>query len=328
MTGRPAVTVIVVTYNHSAYVAETLDSIRAQTLQPQRVIVVDDASSDGCLDAILTWRDTQNYALDVMGHVQNTGLCRGLNEALNLVRTPLYAYISGDDVMAPERLEKQVRRWVDDGSTAAVVYSNALRIDAHGEQILPDYRTEHIWPRVLEGAVHPELIRRDWLPAASLLLRTDAVRGVGGYDERWFFEDYDLLLRLAASHRFLVVDEPLVSFRELGTSLGSTRFTDADLDFLAARVGIWTAQFGVTAEGDSYLRHALPPLAIRLWQTGSRPELVRDALLASVDGPSVHLRVRSLLIRCGVRRQPRTLTLISRLAGWFRAHIRARPRAR
>lgn len=94
----------------------------------------------------------------------------------------------------------------------------------------------HDWPQSedLEGRIHTGLLRQCWIPAASVLLSTEAVREVGGYDERWFFEDYDLWLRLAAHGEFLLVDESLVDFRERDTSLGSRRFVDADLGNLEA----------------------------------------------------------------------------------------------
>lgn len=324
MADLPEVTVIVVTYNHANYVLETLDSIAAQTLQPTKLILVDDASSDDTVQIVESWNEQHGGKATVLAHVTNTGLCRGLNEALNLVRTSLYAYISGDDRMAPQRLELQVKRWVDDGGRAAGVYSNARRIDEAGQELQPDYRTEHFWPEVLEGKVHAELLRRDWMPAASLLLSTEAVRKVGAYDERWFFEDYDLLLRLAREHRFLVVDEPLVDFRTLPTSLGSTRFNDGDTGFLAARVGIWSAQYGVTPEGDAWLRRSLPPLAIRLWRTGDHPEVAQAGLLATAEGPALNLRLRAAMISAGIHRQPRGLTALSALAGWARRHLRRR----
>lgn len=320
MTALPAVTVIVVAYNHGPFVAETLDSISRQTLAPARVIVVDDASSDGTLEAVQAWRDAHGADLDLIRHATNTGLCRGLNEALGTVRTPLYTYISGDDRMLPERLERQVTAWVEDGERAVAVYSDALRIDAHGAPVDPVYSERHAWPptKDLTGDVFVELLKRDWIPAASVLLSTHAVRRVGGYDERWFFEDWALWLRLAASGRFLAVEEPLVEFRELPTSLGSQRFTDADNGFLAARVGIWTEALGVSPQGDEYLRVALPPLAIRLWRRGAHPGLARAAL-AGCAGPCDHnLRLRARLISLGMTREPRLMTLASTAVGAIR----------
>ena len=65
-------------------------------------------------------------------------------------------------------------------------------------------------------------IRRTSIGAPSVLLRTSAVREVGGYDEALPMEDYDLWLRLLRRYKFGYLDIPLVNYRILSTSLSST----------------------------------------------------------------------------------------------------------
>lgn len=324
---HPSVTVVIVSYNHASFVEEALESVRAQTTPPQQVIIVDDASSDATADVVREWLRRAQVDYRFVAHETNTGLCAALNEALALVSSDLYTYMSADDRMAPARLERQVQRWVQDGASAVAVYSNARRIDESGREIRPDYRTEHHWPDAdrLEGRIHTDLLRHCWLPAASVVVSTDAVRRVGGYDERWFFEDYDLWLRLSATGRILCVDEPLVDFREVQTSLGHQRFNAEDVGFLEARVGIFLKQVGVSSEGDAYIREAMTPLALRLWKLGGDPDLVRDALEAAerIDG-SPTLRLRLLLLRRGVRRQPRVLSSAERAVQQLRECVRGR----
>lgn len=318
MKTAPETTVIVVAYNHADFVVEALESVRAQSLQPSRVVVVDDGSSDETVRTVRGWAMQTGHPVELVHDGENHGLCRRLNEALATVETPLYTYLSADDRMRSDRLAKQVARWQESGERAVGVYSHARRIDRGSEPLLPEYRELHDWPRSedLEGRIHTGLLRQCWIPAASVLLSTEAVRAVGGYDERWFFEDYDLWLRLAAQGEFLIVDESLVDFRELDTSLGSRRFVDADLGNLEARVGIWLKQVGVSEEGDDYLRIALPPLAIRLWRRGGDPALARAAFEAFPE--QRNLRLRAALIRAGMKKEPRVLTAASGAAGRLR----------
>lgn len=322
MSAVPEATVIIVAYNHADFVVDALESVRAQSLPPSRVVVVDDGSSDETVSTVRDWAAQTGHPVELVHDGENHGLCRRLNEALATVETPLYTYLSADDRMRSDRLEKQVARWREGGGRAVGVYSHARRIDRHGEALQPEYRELHDWPRSedLEGKIHTGLLRQCWIPAASVLLSTEAVRAVGGYDERWFFEDYDLWLRLAAHGEFLLVDESLVDFRELDTSLGSRRFVDTDLGNLEARVGIWLKQVAVSEEGDEYLRIALPPLAIRLWRRGGDPDLARAAFEAFPE--QRNLRFRAALIRAGLKREPRLLTAASGAAGRLRATMR------
>lgn len=318
MADNLGVTVVVVCYNHERFVEELLDSILVQTRAPERVLIIDDASGDSSVARIVSWLSRHPEAgYELVVHPQNIGLCRGLNEALETITTPFYTYVSADDRMIPERLESLIDRWVGDGHRAVAVYSNARRIDEEGQVLQPDYRTLHEWPSgpgALEGNIHTRLLHQCWLPAASVLVATEAVRTVGGYDERWFFEDYDLWLRLAAHGRIICVDEPLVDFREVSTSLGTTRFRDDDAGFLAARVGILLKQVGVSDEGDAYIRTAMPPLAIRLWRTGEYRDLVVEALRAATqERPALGLGVRLALARVGVTREPGAVRALARL---------------
>lgn len=312
---RPAVTVIVVAYKHAEFVTDALDSIAAQTLPPTRIVVVDDNSPDGTADVAARWLESHVGTAELWRNTANKGLTRNLNEALAAVSTPLYTYMSADDRMHPDRLERQVQAWVDDGERASAVYSNAIRIDGSGQPLSPDYKAMH-WPddlSTLQGHIHSLLLQSNWIPAASVLLHTEAVKAVGGYTEKWFYEDHDLWLRLAACGTFLLVDEPLVDFRELDTSLGHTKFNDRDTDFAASRVGILLDQLGVSAEGDRWARSLLPHRAMVLWRLGAHPELAAAGLRAGMVGPALGLRLRYLLIKLGVTREP---AMIGRSASW------------
>lgn len=324
MVERPEVTVVVVSFNHARFVTETLDSISAQTYAPARVLVIDDASTDDSASIIDAWAKTTHRESDVHLRSTNRGLCANLNDALARVTTPLYAYISADDRMLPQRLERQVQRWMNDGGEAVAVYSDALRIDGRGRRLTPDYGARNGWSGVpeKEGHLFEHLLRHNWLPAASVLVDTAAARSAGGYDDSLFYEDHDLWVRLARAGRILCVDEPLVEVRELDSSLGSTHFHDDGVKYQTARLHIMVKNFGVSPEGDSYLRHVMPVLAVRLWQAGSSHELVTQALaLTSRRMATPGLAARLALLRMGFTGEPRMFRMARRLGGALRSAV-------
>lgn len=311
-----SVTVVIVSFNHRSFVAEALDSVATQTLRPTRIVVADDASDDDSVEVIRRWvRDHEDLDVLEVFHDRNTGLCRLLNEALAQVDTPLYAYLSADDRMLPDRLNLQVGRWRDHGSTAAAVYSDARRIDEQGRRLAPDYGAANGWARIgeLEGHLHTDLLHHNWIPAASVLLHTSSVRRVGGYNEAWFYEDHDLWLRLAAAGKeLLCVDQPLVEVRELAGSLGSTGFGADRPHHLAARLGILLDQHGVSEEGDAYVANVVPHLASTLWRTGERPDLVERAFGLLAAGHDPRWLVRARMVDLGLTREPRVMR-------WYRS---------
>ena len=99
-------------------------------------------------------------------------------------------------------------------------------------------------------------------PAPLAASRTAASRDAGGYDAELFYEDFDLLLRLARDHSIDAIEAPLVRFREVGASLGHTEFSFSNLRFLRAMVRIYQKNIGVNAGSDAV---AVPKL--RYWDT-------------------------------------------------------------
>ncbi|WP_203568008.1 glycosyltransferase family 2 protein [Aestuariimicrobium ganziense] len=272
-------TAIVISYNHEAYVTQCLASVVDQTTQVDRVIFVDDASRDGSAAAASQYLAQSGIDHLVLAHEQNRGLCSGLNEALSHVDTEFYFYISADDTMEPHRLGQQLRHLARLPSSCAACYSDAYRIDATGDR-LPEVFSEHYrWPDAerRQGNIFGQLLLNNWIPAPSVLLRTAAVREVGGYDEDLFYEDYDLWLRLAERHTFAVVNEPLVSHRVLDTSLGSVEFGAANPRFLRALVRTFGKHVDhpehSTLASDQLWKHAR-----ELWSAGGSRREVSSAM--------------------------------------------------
>jgi glycosyltransferase involved in cell wall biosynthesis len=262
-----AVTLIVVAYNHERFLPALLESIDAQVRPPDRVILCDDRSSDRSRSLLGEWAARTSIPVDLRFNDTNQGLTRTLNAALELVATPLYAYISGDDVLEPTRTRTQARTL---GLTDhSFVYSDASVIDEDGTEVSASFVALFLGPDVRPTDTFEALLTHgNWIPACSVMLRTEAVRAVGGYDEDLFFEDYDLWLRLSRRGTFTRVPSREVRFRRVGDSLGSTRFDDADDGWQWAKVRIRAKHLGVGRDVDRVVVGMLRPWLITLAARG------------------------------------------------------------
>jgi glycosyltransferase involved in cell wall biosynthesis len=99
-------TVIIACHNAVRYVRGALESWLQQTRQPQTIIVVDDASTDGS-SAILD-EYAKTGAIRLIRNASPLGNAASVNAALELVSTKYIALMDADDVAAPNRLERQV----------------------------------------------------------------------------------------------------------------------------------------------------------------------------------------------------------------------------
>ncbi|QHC60056.1 glycosyltransferase [Rathayibacter sp. VKM Ac-2760] len=235
MSGDGAVTVIVVGYAHAAYLPECLDSIRTQTRPADRVLIADDASPDDSREVVAAYLGEHPGFAEFHPNPVNVGLTRTLNRMLALVGTEYVAYLSADDLMLPSRLERHLALLEETGADLA--YSDAVVIDGDSRLLHASSSVEFPWPDepARSETVAECILESNWIPAASLLLRTGTLRAAGGYAESLFFEDFELLVRLACrGSRFSYVEEPLVAVRRLSSSLAAQGFDREHSRYLVA----------------------------------------------------------------------------------------------
>ena len=95
------ISVVIPAYNGtSRYLKEAIDSVRAQTLAADEIIVVDDASTDGT-GALVQAIPQVRY----VRHPQNSGQAAARNTGARLAESPYLAFLDQDDLWEPTFLE-------------------------------------------------------------------------------------------------------------------------------------------------------------------------------------------------------------------------------
>lgn len=311
---KPAVTLIVVSYNHARFLPDLLASVDAQVRPPDRVLLCDDCSSDDSAAQLTRWADGTSVPVEVKVNAANRGLTATLNSALSAVHTPFYAYISGDDLMEATRIETQLRLMAASGDS--FVYSDAAVIDEGGKIVGHSFLETFLGVGVEPTDTFSSLLQDgNWIPACSVMMRTSAVRAVGGYDGSLFFEDYDLWLRLARVGTFTHVDRPQARFRRVGSSLGSTKFNDADDDWQWAKIRIRAKHLGHDRGTDSVIVGLIRPWLITLAARGHPRSEIGPLLRTSfIRSPGLVTLAWAILASVPVP------GLLRRAAEWWRRH--------
>jgi hypothetical protein len=187
--------VVVPNWNGRRWLPGLLDSLEAQTLSPDEVVVVDNGSGD---DSVAYLR---SRGVEVVELGRNTGFAFAANRGIEAVSAEAVALVNTDVVLAPDWLERAVGALGDGvGSVATkmVLLDDPGVIDDAGDELRRD------------GVAHQRAHgRRDdgrfdaagevfSACAGAGLYRRSAVVGVGLFDERLFsyLEDVDLGLRL------------------------------------------------------------------------------------------------------------------------------------
>ena len=116
------------TCNGQAYLRMQLDSILAQTLKPQEIIVCDDASTD---DTIIILKEYADKGLiQLHQNTRRVGVLQNFKNAVSLCKTDNYITFSDqDDVWVDEKLQKQFNALLPLTDKPAIVFSDLVMVD-------------------------------------------------------------------------------------------------------------------------------------------------------------------------------------------------------
>lgn len=125
------VSIITPCYNMAKYIAETIDSVIAQTYQHWEMIVVDDGSTDS-LDAVMAPYLAAEPRIALL-HRTNAGSAAARNTGLRHARGQYIALLDADDLWHPDFLEKQLA-FMEERNAACVCCSYG-HIDAQSRAV-------------------------------------------------------------------------------------------------------------------------------------------------------------------------------------------------
>ncbi len=184
------VSVVLPAYNEAEEVVSALDQIEMQSYSDKEVIVVDDGSTDGTLDAVLQWAKTRPYARATK--TAHLGASHARNAGASEARGEIIFFAESDCTYSPDYLTLAVGKLDEEKGASGVCLTGApktTRSTLATECIVIENRLQH---RLLnEGKMKPFY---------AWVFRTEAFRRVGGFDERLFQgEDKDLFLRFKSA---------------------------------------------------------------------------------------------------------------------------------
>lgn len=223
MPDFPLVSVTTCSYNNSAYIIDTLDSIRDQTYPNIELIIVDDFSKDNSVQLIEAWLKNYKGKYRFIKNEKNLAGGEPYNIALKHATGKYYSVVDSDDVLMPEKIARQVAILEAADKSVGAVYSDAYLIDKKGEPLDGSFIPKHRqFSAIPSGNIYDELLKGNFIPLMSLLIRRNIFKEIGGYDESLIYGDFDLWLRIAAKYQIQFSDYVSGKYRIRPGSLTNT----------------------------------------------------------------------------------------------------------
>lgn len=202
MNKSPLVSIIACCYNHERFLVETLDSIMAQTYLNIELIIIDDFSTDSSVKKINNWINKNKYECLFIKNTKNIGVVKSFNKALKKCQGKYFSLIACDDIYLPKKTVNQVNKLSNLGKDYAAIYSDAFIINDDGSY---QYGTQISRKQINNppsGNIYEDLIKKDnFIPALSVVYKTEIIKELGYFDESLIYEDYDMLLRLSQNYK-------------------------------------------------------------------------------------------------------------------------------
>ncbi len=213
----PTFSVLVATYNQASYLAETLDTVAAQSFAGYEIVVVDDGSTDETRAVLEAWagrfrREHPNRV--VACTTPNRGQSAAMEHGFALCRGRYVCLLDSDDLWLPHKLAR-VAAEAESTPEAGMLHHPLYVVDARGA------RTGDVRPkraRLSDGDLRAEIRRTSRIvaPASSgMVIRSDVFAQLVPMPTKGFRTAADAYLTMGASLLAPVraVHEPLAEYR-------------------------------------------------------------------------------------------------------------------
>ena len=181
----PIVSIVLPCYNGAAFLAQSIDSVVAQTFPDWELILVNDCSTDNSLEIMQRYASADSR-IRIINNEHNLKLPGALNRGFQEARGKYLTWTSHDNRMDPSMLEEFVRYLdanPDKGLVTACYAAFSLK---NGEQL---YEVHHPDPKI-----HLPLYN---CVCYAFMYRREVLETVGEYDTTLFLvEDYDYWVRI------------------------------------------------------------------------------------------------------------------------------------
>lgn len=205
---NPLVSIIVITYNSSKYVIETLNSAKDQTYKKIELIISDDCSTDKTVEICKKWIENNKNGFvrtKLVTIDKNGGIPANCNRGIKEARGDWVRFIAGDDALFNEAIEFAVEFVFKNNYVKVFTSNRAIYNNTFSEENLIEI-SEEIKIKNEKGLYfynlsateqYLSLLYSNKVNATGVLINKKFLLEVGGFDERLkLIEDYPLFLKI------------------------------------------------------------------------------------------------------------------------------------
>jgi len=213
----PAVSIVIPSYNHARYLAQTIESALSQSFRDFELLIIDDASQDNSREIIQQYAK-RDERIKCWFHEHNEGIASTFNEGLHRAQGKFYASLGSDDIWLPQKLETQVALLNENEDL--VVWSEGQIIDAAGKPTGELFTLRHsATNKQKSGNIFEELLQGNFIFGSSLIVKRENALRIKFNESLKYLNDFLFEVELAEKYPFYFVSIPLAQYRIHGDNI-------------------------------------------------------------------------------------------------------------
>ncbi len=137
------ISVVIATYNGEKYITDQLESIAAQTVLPDEIVIVDDCSSDTTLKLITEFAAQTGIIVKTVVNLHNLGSTKSFERAITLSSGDIIFFADQDDFWVKNKIERFMKEF--ENNSVALVFSDGIIADSNLNDLnLTNWQKIHI----------------------------------------------------------------------------------------------------------------------------------------------------------------------------------------
>lgn len=237
----PQISIITTTYKHQDFIAETIESILAQTFTDWELLIWDDSPDD------LTWNIIQTYVsrfpnkIKAWRHSPNKWIVDNMNFLIEKAsnESEYIAFLEWDDLFTPDNLEEKLKVFLK-YNDIYLVYSDINFINYNSDIFIHNFYKERKIPIIKNSSVTKKLyisIKQSLFVSWSnicirkTILKDIKIRNLTNQKTYWG-SDYDFWFLVSTSYNIYWIDYPLIKYRKHSYNISNNFFDMINLNLI------------------------------------------------------------------------------------------------
>ncbi|PHR90759.1 MAG: hypothetical protein COA80_15450 [Leeuwenhoekiella sp.] len=201
--------VIIPVYNKANFVAQTIQSVLAQSFTDYEIILINDGSTDNSLQVLQTFNASNIRLINQ----ENRGLCAARNKGITAAKGEIIALLDADDLWEPQHLQSLYE--LSQKFPEAKLYGTAyVELFSDGTRVPPKINLKTAEPQLLIPDFFEASLFQPLIPPSSFAFQKKIIKTIGGFDSQiTYFEDVDFYIRAHLKFKMAYATRATMQYR-------------------------------------------------------------------------------------------------------------------